>query len=780
MRPTERVKKFITNLGYSPNAAQVELLSNAYKAAEELEELEGNFATPEKTNLNNKLRFKQGGKFVSDIDESRVKSLLQDFYVIDHNLFPQYTGRPGQLDAMGLDVSLEDDTGILQKFSESLSSANPELDANDNQLDDKYEARLYDLSQTRPAGQVGWAPSKSSRYNEIRKGGHSDWGRENIVGGMTNAQPVMDKEGKSLLTPDDSWLPGNPNLRSGMPIVRDGNAPKPPNDTAPDAGYLFPSTSGYGDFAGALTGGNPTTEELALSGELGGTRPVVGEGRDQEFADVNSTNAIIPRGLGDPDAQPYGVGNAAAQTALLSEVVGRGTQGIGKILQTDTVGAKDFGAKVSRVGQVMSPTRLLTRNFDKGMPLGSDLYSSDLNDMLKTPGKPTALPGTVDDINNALTDTTETIYESKPGIRDRLFGGGQTPGIEELPAEQLPAEQPRAKPGFGDTQANMDDALRNPEGLAKETAARKTYAQRLEDFKKSTVGKVTGAASAADPVGSARRVELLNALQQNPARFRKEYYDKLNPSQRAAMDAELKKSSRVLGKGFNNALKKAGLLGLAVGVSQIGATGLSAAESALEGDFSGAGSDLMLGGQQALALANPGELDTLRDPNSPLSIEPTRLNSQAQKREDMLLAPQIRSQMEVDQRRSTPFYLEQKRLDDEYAEKMETLRQLGREMPPQARGAIVSEMDALRDSRFRLDMSDYLESLPRDERAISPFADRGYINIYDPQKVAEFRRLEEGLREERAAAERAKLDELNSQPLNNLDVFNWTIEDFQN
>ena len=94
--------------------------------------------------------------------------------------------------------------------------------------------------------------------------------------------------------------------------------------------------------------------------------------------------------------------------------------------------------------------------------------------------------------------------------------------------------------------------------------------------------------------------------------------------------------------------------------------------------------------------------------------------------------------------------------------------------------SIVEAMDDLRASRFRLDMSDYLESLPRDERAVSPFAERGYVNIYDPQKVAEFRRLEEGLREERAAAERARLDELNSQPLNNLDVFNWTIEDFKN
>ena len=162
MRPTERVKKFITNLGYSPNAAQAELLSNAYRAAEKLEELDANFASPEKTNLNNKLRFKQGGKFVSDIDESQVKSLLQDFYVIDHNLFPQYTGRPGQLDAMGLDVSSEDDTGILQKFSESLSSANEELDANDNQLNDVYEAKLYDYSQPKPSGQTGWTTSKSS------------------------------------------------------------------------------------------------------------------------------------------------------------------------------------------------------------------------------------------------------------------------------------------------------------------------------------------------------------------------------------------------------------------------------------------------------------------------------------------------------------------------------------------------------------------------------------------------------------------------------------------
>ena len=764
MTPTQRVKKFATNLGYKPNAAQAELLSKAYMAAEELEKLDGNFASPEKTNLNNKLRFKEGGKFVGDIDESRVKSLLQDFYVIDHNLFSQYKGRPGELDSMGLDVSQIDNTGILQKFSESLKSANPELDANDNQLDDKYEAKLYDLSQPRPAGQVGWAPSKSSRYNEIRKGGHSDWGRENIVGGMTNAQPVMDKEGKSLLTPDDSWLPGNPGLRSGMPIVRDGGPPVPPNDTPPEAGYILPSSfsSNMGSFWGA-GGSNPTTGDLSLSGKLGGTRPV--DNDTGGFADANSTNVTYPSGIGDPERQPYGLDNAAAQALAMQEIVGRGAQTVGKLTEkggqiTKLGSVEDFGRTVKGIGNRVSPTNILYRGGKSLLPTPSPT-AEVLNDMLKTPTPTsTALPETVDQI--------ETIFEPGDDIAADINKALEEP------------KQPQAKPGFEDTQVDrMDDALKDPEGVAKQEAARKTYAQRLEDFKKNTVSKVTGAASAADPA-SARRVQILNALQKNPARFRREYYDTLTPSQRATMDAELKKSSRVLGKGFNKVLKKAGLLGLAVGVGQLGSTGLSAAESALEGDFSGARDDLMLGGQQALALVNPGELDALRDPNSPLSIEPTQLNSQAQKREDMLMAPQIRAMMEVEARQSTPFYLEQKRLDDEYAEKMATLRQLGREMDPAARGAIVSEMDALSKSRIRLDMRPHLESLSRDERALSPFAEKGYVNIYDPQKVAEFRRLEEGLREERAAAERARLDELNSQPLDNLDVFNWTIEDFQN
>ena len=769
MRPTERVKKFITNLGYSPNAAQAELLSNAYRAAEKLEELDANFASPEKTNLNNKLRFKQGGKFVGDTDESQIKSLLQDFYVIDHNLFSQYRGRPGELDAMGLDVSLEDDTGILQKFSESLSSANEELDANDNQLNDVYEAKLYDYSQPKPSGQTGWTKSKSPRYKEIRKGGHSDWGRENIVGGMSNAQPVMDEEGKSLLAPDDSWLPGNPGLRSGMPIVRDGNAPVPPNDTPPSAGYILPSTSNKGSFWGAFDGSNPTAGELSISGKLGGTRPV--DNDTGGFADANSTNVTYPSGIGDPNERPYGLPNAIGQGAAMWELGSRGVQLGGKITEkggkiAGLESVENFGRRAKDAANRASPTNMIYRGGKSLLPTPSPT-AEVLNDMLKTPTPTsTALPETVDQI--------ETIFEPGDDIAADINKALEEP------------KQPQAKPGFGDTSTRsldvgMDDALRDPEGVAQENAARKTYAQRLEEFKKNTVSKVTGAASAADPVGSTRRVQLLNALQQNPARFRREYYDKLTPSQRAAMDAELKKSSRVLGKGFNNALKKAGLLGVVVGVGQIGATGLSAAESALEGDFSGAGSDLMLGGQQAVAMLNPGEVAALVDEDTPLSIEPTRPTSQEQQRLDRLMAPQIRAQMEVDQRRSTPFYLEQKRLDDEYAEKMATLRQLGREITdPAARGTIADEIDALSKSRIRLDMNPYLNSLPRDERAISPFADRGYVNIYDPELVAEYRKLEEGLREERAAAERARLDELNSQQLDNLDVFNWTIEDFQN
>lgn len=763
------MKTFVERLGLARNKRfsggfndfQRQIYDDAFDAAIQLDGYINNLNNPDfsRARLGSDLRFKsQSGGLSRTVNIGNVKKLLADFHAFNSSDLETIDSRRSLGLAKNYGRSVTKDSNIVPLY-DAFETAAEEQDANNNNLNDRYEAEAYGYSQKKGDNQ-GDRPTDiaNARLREIQRGQHSDWGSDNLTGDMLNAQVKLGKDGKALLSPDPSWDGAK------IPIMQEGH----------DAGFFQPTTepmstysyfpSYEGSFWKALTNSSPTVGEELLRQNKGTYKPVVGTGSDQRFADSNDTDVVYGAGQ-NPNERVYGPGSALTQAAIVggvgSEITGFTGEMVGKGLKSE--GLVNASNKI-RPTSMFKKGGLINRQFSA--PSGNVV---DMNELLAANKNLTVDPKAMNQALSSpeVTDVKGYAPGDNPGLRDRLFSRKSNPQITEIPnPTPAPAPAPVEPP--------------KPITYVDKEAAQVKASDAFDEYKKKLAN------SKLKPRKNEYLQKQLSSLEKVGAnKFFTDYYEKLPQGQRNALKKEFlrveqaRAKSGVLPKGgssLTKLLKLAGVAGVALGVGDAMGSTVSSGTSLLEGDFSGAGQDMMNAGQKLGATVNPLELDTLRDPDSPLSVYPETPDSQTLKRQQMLMEPMMRQEAQTDIRQNNPVYQDQLAKDQAFTKEMAQLRALrgqGFDQP------IIDRMEELNKSRYQIDVRDELSGLSSDEQAINPYWEKGVVNIYDPAEVAKLRRLEQLAKEEQAATQRAIMDEQRNKPLD-LNVFGWEIEDFQN
>ena len=740
------------------NEFQKQIYDDAFDAAVQLDGYINNLNNSDlsRARLGSDLRFKSKANGVETVKLENVKKLLADFHSFNSNDLETIDSRRSLGLAKNYGRSVTNDRNIAPLY-DAFETAVEEQDANNNNLNDRYEAEAYGYSQKKDSNNKGDKPLVTARLREIQRGQHSDWGSDNLTGDMLNAQAKLGKDGKALLSPDPSWG------ELKVPIMQEGHdAGFFQPTTEPMSTYsLFPSISDGPGFWEAATNSSPTVGEELLKQNKGTYKPVVGTGSDQRFADSNDTDVVYGAGQ-NPDERVYGPGSALTQAAIVgttgAELTGFTGEMLGKGLNSE--GLVNASNKI-RPSSMFKKGGVINRQFSA--PSGNVV---DMNELLSA-NKNLAVDPTA--MNKALsspevTDLPGYAPGDNPGLRDRLFQRNPNPQITEIP-NPTPAPAPVEPP--------------KPITYVDKEAAQVNASNAFDEYKKKLAN------SKLKPNKGEYLQKQLSSLEKVGAnKFFTDYYEKLPQSQRNALKKEFlrveqtRAKSGILPKGsaLTKLLKLAGVAGVALGVGDAMGSTVSSGASLLEGDFSGAGQDMLNAGQKLGATVSPLELDTLRDPDSPLSVYPETPDSQTLKRQQMLMEPMMRQEAQTDIRQNNPVYQDQLAKDQAFTKEMAQLRAFrgqGFDQP------IIDRMEELNKSRYQIDVRDELSGLSSDEQAINPYWEKGVVNIYDPVEVAKLRRMEQLAKEEQAAAQRAIMDEQRNKPLD-LNVFGWEIEDFQN